>query len=239
MSINIHIEGNGKPLVLFHGWGFDLEVWRPIIPFLANNFKLFLVDLPGFGLTTYMPWNEFKLKLLKKLPLKFAIAGWSMGGLLATKLALEEDRVTHLINITSSPYFIKEDNWPGVKLKVFNSFYENLTTNYQQTLIDFVRLQLQGENHNEIKIPKVSIVEGLKSGLDLLASCDLRESLLQLKIPALYLFGRLDAITPWRTMISMRQLYPNFNYYLFDDAAHVPFLSNKECFKNLLEEFLQ
>ena len=162
-----------------------------------------------------------------------------MGVILATKLALEEGRVTHLVNITSSPYFIKEDNWPGVKLKVFNNFYNNLASNHQQTLIEFVRLQLQGEEQNEIKIANISKLDGLKSGLDLLAICDLRESLLQLKIPVLYMFGRLDAVTPWKTMIAMQELYPNFNYFLFDNAAHVPFLSHKEGFKNLLEDFLQ
>lgn len=60
--MNIHLDkyGQGMPLVLFHGWGFDSQIWQPIIPYLKPKYQIILVDLPGFGLTPMMDWESFK-----------------------------------------------------------------------------------------------------------------------------------------------------------------------------------
>ena len=106
--LNITVHGRGKALVLLHGWGFDSQIWHSIQPELSNRYQLYLVDLPGFGLSPSVDWENFKSILLKQLPAHFAIAGWSMGGLFATRLAIEAPcRVSHLLNIASSPCFIR------------------------------------------------------------------------------------------------------------------------------------
>ena len=77
MNINIERYGQGKPLVFFHGWGFDSQIWLPLIPFFKDSYQLILVDLPGFGFTSMMDWQTFKVNLLPLLPPQFALAGWS------------------------------------------------------------------------------------------------------------------------------------------------------------------
>ncbi len=104
MKIHFNTYGNGKALVFFHGWGFDSQIWQPLIPFLKDYYRLIFVDLPGFGHTPKMDWEFFKKSLLIQLPNQFALAGWSMGGLFSMRLAIEEpDRVVNLLNICSSP----------------------------------------------------------------------------------------------------------------------------------------
>ena len=144
--MNLHIKkiGQGRPLVCFHGWGFEHRIWLPLAHKLANIYQLYLIDLPGFGLSSFMPWEKFKQELLSQLPAQFILLGWSLGGLFATRLALEEyDCVDHLINIASSPCFIKKENWPGLEKNVFDSFCRNLTQTPQETLAKFIALQLQ------------------------------------------------------------------------------------------------
>lgn len=234
---HIVIQGKGKPVVLFHGWGFDSKIWLPLLPALTNYYKLYLVDLPGFGLTPPIEWDVFKSALLKHVPTKFAVLGWSMGGLLATKLAVEEpEHVTHLINVTSSPYFLRDDQWPGVAPQIFNEFYQSLSSNPQQMLQKFITLQLQGQ---KILVGNAPSLHGLQTGLDLLMSWDLREKLTQLNQPVSYMFGRLDTIVPRTTMITMETLYPGFHYTMFPKAAHAPFLSHPNEFIIALERFLQ
>ena len=41
--------GNGKPVVLIHGFGEDGEVWKNQIEFLKDKFQLIIPDLPGSG----------------------------------------------------------------------------------------------------------------------------------------------------------------------------------------------
>ena len=48
-NINYEVMGNGNPVVLLHGWLTDLETLRPLANNLCNNFKVYLIDVVGFG----------------------------------------------------------------------------------------------------------------------------------------------------------------------------------------------
>ncbi|KTD20678.1 alpha/beta fold hydrolase [Legionella londiniensis] len=238
MNVNLTIHGQGKPLVFFHGWGFDSHIWHPLIAKLEKHHQLFLVDLPGFGLTPSMAWEQFKFSLTRELPNRFALVGWSMGGMFATRLALEEPQiVTHLMNVTTSPRFIKDIGWPGVDKRIFQAFYQNLTQNPEKGLAQFIKLQLQGQTDVVVNAHPPAL-EGLQAGLELLLHWDLRQDLFSLDIPVCYLFGRLDAITPYLTMSAMGKIYPQFSYILLPRAAHAPFLSHPDQFIAELEKFL-
>lgn len=235
MKLNITLHGRGKPLVLFHGWGYDQQVWTPLLSKLTHQYQLYLVDLPGFGYSDDLDWDEFKCELLNRLPSHFALAGWSMGGLFATRLAIEvPTRVTHLLNIGSSPRFIQDQDWPGVERSAFITFYDNLASDPQKTLATFMGLQWPGHT----TLTRIPSVKSLSAGLDVLLNWDLRESVSQLSMPVSFLFGRLDRVTPRILMHAMQKRFPNFDYHLFQQAAHVPFLSHQDQFAELLNEFL-
>ena len=48
-NINYEVIGEGNPVILLHGWLATLETMRPIANSLSQNFKVFLVDIVGFG----------------------------------------------------------------------------------------------------------------------------------------------------------------------------------------------
>lgn len=235
--MHITKHGKGYPLVLFHGWGFDGLIFNDLVLSLVNlKFQLYVVDLPGFGLTPLMSFDDFLSALLDKLPNKFAISGWSMGGLWATKLCVEADsRVSHLINIASSPCFIKKNNWSGIELSVLDKFYKQLRISPEKTLEEFILLQTGDRSFIKPK-SNLLVENGLKFGLDTLLNWDLRDALTEIKIPVCYVFGRRDAIVPRRVMQHMQINYPDFRYVLLNDAAHVPFLSHQDEIVNLLKE---
>jgi pimeloyl-[acyl-carrier protein] methyl ester esterase len=224
--------------VLFHGWGFDHRIWYDLADVLQDKYCLYLVDLPGFGASSLMSWEHFKQKLFEQLPAQFALLGWSMGGLFATRLALEDSKqISHLVNIGSSPRFIKKKGWPGIDRLVFDNFFHNLANDPQAVISEFVGLQLQ--NHS-FRYPNEQMPEvlSLQVGLEILADWDLREPLFKFNKPTCFMFGRLDAITPRVTMSAMQKVYPNFDYYMFDKAAHMPFLSHRDEFITVLERAL-
>lgn len=239
MSINLHSYGQGVPVLFFHGWGFDSQIWLPLVPLLDKNYQLILVDLPGFGKTSAMDWDVFKRSLLWQLPEQCAVVGWSLGGLYATRLALEEpSRVSSLVNVTSSPRFVGDTLWPGIIPEVFAHFYKNLTINVQETLNDFIRLQL-GKSKTPFSLGVLPSIAGLDAGLSVLSSWDFREEIKRLTQPACFMFGRLDPITPVKIMRVMQELYPDFQYVLFERAAHMPFLSHRDLFVDELLRFIQ
>ncbi len=239
MSVSMQTMGSGPSLVLFHGWGFDHQIWLPWVSDLAEQFTLHLIDLPGFGQTPFMSWALFKQSLLTQLPAQCTLIGWSMGGLMATRLALEApDRIQKMINIASTPRFTSTTDWPGVETGVFNDFYQRFLENPIRTRQQFMRAQLQGQVCKPLMRETYASHQGLQYGLEILNEWDLRSQLSALMMPTTYIFGRLDAVVPYSTMKTMQQNYPFFNYVLLDKAAHIPFVSHKDAFITCLRDFL-
>ena len=52
-NILIHYEeiGTGKPILLLHGWGNDLNSFHKQVECFKDKYHLYLIDLPGFGKT--------------------------------------------------------------------------------------------------------------------------------------------------------------------------------------------
>ena len=48
-NINYEVQGEGQPVILLHGWLTDLESMRPLTVNLVKKFKVYLVDVVGFG----------------------------------------------------------------------------------------------------------------------------------------------------------------------------------------------
>jgi pimeloyl-[acyl-carrier protein] methyl ester esterase len=241
MNVNIYKYGKGYPLVFFHGWGFDSQVWLPLAPRLMINYQLIFVDLPGFGHSSIMDWDFFKDILLDKLPEKFAVIGWSMGGLYAIRLAVEQqNRVDYLINVSSSPRFLQDTSWPGVSKVMFKNFHRKLSVDTYTTLNQFLELHgLKVTNKFQHLPDKLPTAIGLELGLDVLETWDFREELKHFNNPACFMFGRLDPIVSPKAMNCMQHIYPHFHYVLFKRAAHMPFLSHPDLFIEEIRGFVK
>ena len=97
MSISVEQFGQGPDLVLLHGWGMNGAVWHGIAQQLAPHYRVHLVDLPGFGNSLLADEVDYSLPWLAEqvaaiLPQKCHLLGWSLGGLVASQLALTHPR---------------------------------------------------------------------------------------------------------------------------------------------------
>jgi pimeloyl-ACP methyl ester carboxylesterase len=97
--------GSGPPLLLLHGLGSCKEMWRPVIPLLADRRDVIAVDLPGFGEsppgpTTVDGLTEAVAAFADELGLERPhVAGNSMGGGIAFALGAR-DRVASVCAIS-------------------------------------------------------------------------------------------------------------------------------------------
>lgn len=97
-------KGQGNVhLVLLHGWGLNAEVWRCIDEELSSHFTLHLVDLPGFGRSRgfgALSLADMAEAVLRQAPDKAIWLGWSLGGLVASQIALTHpERVQALVTV--------------------------------------------------------------------------------------------------------------------------------------------
>jgi pimeloyl-ACP methyl ester carboxylesterase len=53
-TISYRVEGQGKPVILIHGFGEDGEIWNGQAAFLKDYCMLIIPDLPGSGRSTLL-----------------------------------------------------------------------------------------------------------------------------------------------------------------------------------------
>lgn len=241
--------GEGKThLVLLHGWGLNAQVWQSIIARLSSHFTLHLVDLPGYGRSQGFPvltLKEMADIVFSQAPEKKAIwLGWSLGGLVASRIALDNpNNVRALITVASSPCFAAHEVWPGIKPDVLKGFEQQLSDNFHRTVERFLALQTLGTQsaREDTKALKAVVlaqplpsVETLNGGLEILRTEDLREQLTTLCCPFIRLYGYLDGLVPRKVAALLDARYPDSPSVIFRHAAHAPFISHPDEFSETL-----
>lgn len=114
LNVNYKVIGDqpGKPVLILHGWGSNLEKWEKIAELLKTNKKIIIPDLPGFGksqqpesswsLNNYVEWlNEFTDKV-PELNRGFFLLGHSFGGALAAKFAIKYNQKVERLFLVSA-----------------------------------------------------------------------------------------------------------------------------------------
>ena len=114
LEVNYKIIGEGKPMLILHGWGSSSDRWVKVSEILAQSgLQVIIPDLPGFGksqepaiawnLDNYAEWvREFSQKI-PELKNEFILLGHSFGGAVATKFTIKyNQKVKKLFLIASA-----------------------------------------------------------------------------------------------------------------------------------------
>jgi len=250
----MHIKkiGQGKDLVLIHGWGMHSGIWEPIIDRFSNQYTLHLVDIPGMGKSHVI--NPYDLdhvteEISKALPPSFDILGWSLGSLIAIKMSLMYPKKIHrMVLVGGTPCFINQTDWSyGVDVRDFNNFANNLFKNYKSTMINFYILQLMHSKNSKLIIKKLKEMEAVENppeikslqlGLDISLNNDLRNDINKIKHQTLLITGDMDRLTPKSASMWLESHLKESQLKLIKGASHIPFLSHSDEFFNCLDQFL-
>ncbi len=252
-SLKIHSFGSGSDLVLLHGWGTNSGAFKQWIELLTSDYKVTLIDLPGFGINHDVLPETYTLQsvcdlVVPVVPRNAVLLGWSLGGLVAQQLAIKlGDLVKGLVTIGSSPCFVQKANWTGIKSEVLGAFATQLDTSYEKTLERFLAIQAMGSDNArvEARLLKKAITQypspaskALHGGLDILAKSDLRSELERIPVPTLRLYGKQDSLVPVAAADAIQQLHLQSEKVILSSAAHGPFISHPEQTANLVSQFV-
>ncbi|WP_404342995.1 pimeloyl-ACP methyl ester esterase BioH [Pseudoalteromonas mariniglutinosa] len=241
-------------LVLLHGWGMNQGVWQLILPELEflHNDVVHCVDLPGFGQQQQYP-SPYTLhsaaeQLSRQLKKNSTLLGWSLGGVVALYIAHHwPEKVAKVILVAATPCFAEQHDWPGIKPDVLEAFKEQLLNHRHKTIERFLAIQAMGSEsaREDIKQLKQLLdsypapqASALAAGLTILRHEDLRMLFRQIQQPIKGIFGRLDALVPYRAIHEMQLLNPKFEYEVLDKASHAPFISHQGDFLSALKSML-
>jgi pimeloyl-[acyl-carrier protein] methyl ester esterase len=244
-------RGRGDDLVMLHGWGLNAAVWLTLADDLQSTWRLNCVDLPGHGRSPLCAHtlDEHVDALLEVAPRRAVWLGWSLGGMLALRLASRfPQRVRSLVLVAGTARFVSDAHWtcamPAPRLA---RFHAGLRTDWRAVLQRFLLLQARGSDHAREDVRRLRAAlavagepgrDALDNGLRLLGSIDLRDDLARLDCPVLLVMGQRDQLIPCEAGYAMQQSLPHATLRVIRGAGHAPFISHREIFLQVLRQFL-
>ena len=239
-EIHKEVYGQGRALVLIHGWAMHGGIWREFARQLARRYQVICLDLPGHGRSQGL--EPFTLEgiteaLIAAIPVrKFSLLGWSLGATVAIDMANRfPERVESLLILAGNPKFVQAADWPGVKPEVLDEFAAQLSSDARLTLIRFLALQVNGlpDAKRLLQELKKAMLECdspsadvLRGGLEILKQSDLREILTRLQCPISLILGDRDTLIPLASARALRKAKPAIGLHVIETAGHMPFLSH-------------
>ena len=228
-----------EPLVLLPGMMCDARLFGPQIAALSPEIAITVAPVTGGD-----RMEEIASGLLDVLPRKFALAGLSMGGIVAMEiLRRAPERVSRLAlmdtnALAETPQSAADYEPMIIKLRaglleaaVQGLFRPEFLAPGPQRATVMNMLAKMAEN-----IGCEQIIRQLRA---IQRRRDYQATLRQCKVPALVLYGEHDSLTPRRRHEAMASLIPYSELAVIRDAGHLPTLESPDAVTAALRVWLR
>jgi pimeloyl-ACP methyl ester carboxylesterase len=251
-------KGEGEPVILIHGFLYDSYLWNKNIDPLADTFKVYAIDLWGFGYSTREPldygyplYADQLLKFMDTLDIqKASLIGQSMGGGTSIFFTVNHrDRVNKLILVDPAgmpnplPLLGKITNLPkvgefliGMKSDFYRKMVLNTTFIHDKGVITESYLEnvtrfhkIKGTSEVLLKILRKQFFHTLPDEVHRLGEMD---------VPILIIFGRQDKAIPLERGEEMHNILRGSRLEIFENAGHCPHDEQSQKFNKLAVDFL-
>lgn len=255
--------GNGKPVILIHGWPVDHNMWEYQMTHLASmGLRCIAYDRRGFGKSD-QPWQGYDYTtmaedlraVISELDLHdVTLVGFSMAGGEVIRYCHNHcsARISKIILVSSIiPYMMQTDTNPkGVPAEVFEKMEEHLTNDRPAFLADFGKtfFGVNWINHpvsHEILswMQNLALQASPKATLECMRSfskTDFREELASIQIPTLVIHGDMDHTVPIEpTGEQAAAAIKGAIYKIYPGAPHGLFITEKEMLASDIRQFAE
>lgn len=243
-------EGQGTPVLLFHGFPFTSEAFWPLLEAPPEGARLLVPDLPGFGRSaavdgpalTMEQLADVGLGLLDALGLERAVVGGvSMGGYAALALTrLDPSRVQGLVLIDTQA---TADDAEG-KARREATANEALTKGTSGIVETMLGKVLSPEASAAVRDRLKAVMSSVpaktvaQASLGMGQRSDTRDVLSRFSGPALVVVGEKDPITPPAKAKQMAELVPGSTLLEVPKVGHLPQLEAPDVVREAMERWL-
>lgn len=256
--------GEGRPVILIHGWPLSADSWDDIAKPIADaGMRAIFYDRRGFGRSD-QPWSGYDYDTFaddladvmkeKGVTENAALVGFSMGGgeIARYMSKYQGAGVTQAALISSVvPYMLKTDDNPdGVPQATFDQMTAGMTEDrakfFKGFLKDFYGLGLLGGKTSQEQADaswNVAMTASLHATLKsaaAFATTDFRPDLASITVPTLVVHGTADETVPIDpTGRAAAAALPNATLIEYDGSPHGVFATDKEKLTSDLLSFLK
>jgi len=257
------VKGEGRPLVLIHGYGAGIWVWEKQIEVLSHGYRVYALDLIGHGFSDrpripYTP--ETYIHCLKNFMdgvgiEKATLVGNSMGGGVAWATAiLFPERVDRLILIDCVS--------PDVLREVKNESFRMLAAIKNIPALPYLVIAVR--NKNSIRkvllecvwdinliVPEVvnrqyqlSRIKGTTRALystfkHAKEALKLKDQFSRIRKPTLFIWGEKDLIFPPQLGEKLHRAIVGSRFRVIKDSGHIPMWETPDEVNRAILEFLR
>ncbi|MCX7276100.1 MAG: alpha/beta hydrolase [Burkholderiales bacterium] len=220
--VRLHIEdsgGNGRPLVLIHGWPLSAQAWEPQVAVLsAAGYRVVAYDRRGFGRSdkpesdySYDTLADDLQHVMDQCGLQdVTLVGFSMGGgEVARYITRHGESRLHSVVFAAAvpPYLLKTADNPDGPLmpdkaqqsrhaleQDRHAFFEHFTQDFFSAYGVLQVTELQ--RSDAIALCQQSAQYAALACMDAFGTTDFREDLNRITVPTLVVHGEADAVVP-------------------------------------------
>ncbi|MFD1828682.1 alpha/beta fold hydrolase [Streptomyces desertarenae] len=255
---NITVTGRegGPVLLLAHGFGCDQNLWRLVVPTLAEEFTVVLFDHVGSGRSDPAAWDaerysslagyaEDVLEICRELDLRDVVfVGHSVSSMIGVLAAVREpERFAKLVLLTPSPCYIDDGDYRGgFSREDIEELLESLDSNYLGWSAAMAPVIMGNPDRPELgeeltnsfcrTDPEMARVFAHTTFLS-----DNREDLEGVRLPTLVIECLQDAIAPREVGAFVRDRIAGSTLVTLDAIGHCPQLSAPEATAEAIASF--
>ncbi|MGW5733282.1 MULTISPECIES: alpha/beta fold hydrolase [Streptomyces] len=256
---NVTVTGraDGPVIVLAHGFGCDQNMWRLIVPALAENHRVVLFDYVGSGGADPSAWDAGRystlegyardvLEVCEALDLRDAtFVGHSVSAMVGVLAAAKAPRrISRQVMVAPSPRYIDDDGYRGgFSAEDIEELLESLESNYLGWSAAMAPVIMGNADRPELgqeltgsfcaTDPDMARVFARTTFLS-----DSRDDLKTVDVPTLILDCKQDVIAPREVGAYVHSAIPGSRRVTLEATGHCPQLSAPQATTEAITEFV-
>ena len=243
-GVNVHYKttGEGSDVLLLHGWGCSLDIWKTIQAGLEKNHRVTSIDFPGFGQSQepaevwgVEQYTRCTEELIEQLGLQNpTLIGHSFGGRVSILLASRNNYVSKVILTDAAGVKPK-----STKISV-SRIFSKLKKVTAKVIGEAATEKLVRPFANSLASEDYKNASGMmKEILKKVIDEDLQHVMPSIKAPTLLIWGANDTATPVADAQIMEKLIPDAGLVVMPGCTHFAFLENPQFFLTVADNFLK
>jgi sigma-B regulation protein RsbQ len=256
---HVVVEGavDGPVVMLAHGFGCDQNLWRLVVPALAQHHRVVLFDHVGAGRSDLTAWSEQRysslegyaedvLEICRELDLReVVLVGHSVSAMIGVlAVAAEPERFAGLVLLTPSPRYIDDGEYRGgFSAADIEELLDSLESNYLGWSAAMAPVIMGNPDRPELgeeltnsfcrTDPAIARVFARATFLS-----DNRADLARVTVPTLVVQCARDAIAPPEVGAFVQAAVPGSRLVTLDATGHCPQLSAPDATSEAISAFV-